>query len=249
MLTYPAAVDVPAELHELITMVIVTQEGDRTCKLPPQERALCTLVYLRKNDTFAQLAVGFRVGLATAWRYVNQTIALLAKFAPSLKEALTSTDPGDYLLLDGTIAEMDRTQEEGHFSGKVKRTGVNLQVISTWDGKLLWLSPALPGARNDVEAARIHEIISTCEGLDLEVLADKGYVGAGGTVVTPIKRRPNMELSDKHKAANKVHSGLRAPVERVIARIKGWRIFRHARISPNRMSSVAAAVLTLLIYT
>ncbi|MGW1617334.1 transposase family protein [Streptomyces sp. NPDC002285] len=57
------------------------------------------------------------------------------------------------------------------------------------------------------------------------------------------------QRSGKHKASNKVHAALRAPVERTISRIKQWRILRHARISPNRLSSVSAALLTLMIYT
>jgi hypothetical protein len=85
--------------------------------------------------------------------------------------------------------------------------------------------------------------------LGLEVLADLGYVGAGGTVITPVKRAAGMELSDKHKASNKVHAQLRAPVERAFSRVKCRRIFRHARISPNRLSVIAAAILTLTIYT
>ncbi|MFE4582990.1 transposase family protein, partial [Streptomyces chartreusis] len=114
---------------------------------------------------------------------------------------------------------------------------------------LLWISPALPGGTHDVKAAREHDVVATCTQLDLEVLADKGYIGAAGSIITPIKRRPKTELSGKHKASNKVHAGLRAPIERTIARIKQWRILRHARISPNRLSSVSAALLTLMIYT
>ena len=40
-------------------------------KLNPGQQALLVLVYLRKGETFAELAAGFAVGTATAWRYVN----------------------------------------------------------------------------------------------------------------------------------------------------------------------------------
>ncbi|MFI5987797.1 transposase family protein, partial [Streptomyces sp. NPDC051555] len=127
--------------------------------------------------------------------------------------------------------------------------GVNLPVITGDDGKLLWISPALPGGTHDLRAARDRDIIGACTRLDLEVLADKGYQGASGTVITPIKHRANTELPGKHKISNKVHAALRAPVERTIARIKGWRILRHTRMSPNRLTSAAAAIPTLTIYT
>jgi hypothetical protein len=39
--------------------------------------------YLRKGETFAELAAGFGVGTTTAWRYVNETVALLAARRPS----------------------------------------------------------------------------------------------------------------------------------------------------------------------
>jgi Helix-turn-helix of DDE superfamily endonuclease len=42
------------------------------------------LAYLRKGETFAELATGFGVGIATAWRYVTETIALLAAQSPEL---------------------------------------------------------------------------------------------------------------------------------------------------------------------
>ncbi|MER7960220.1 transposase family protein [Streptomyces sp. NPDC096030] len=61
----------------------------------------------------------------------------------------------------------------------------------------------------------------------------------------PAERR----TARQHKTSNKVHAALRAPVERTISRIKQWQLFRHARISPNRLTSAAAAILTLTIYT
>ncbi|WP_324605398.1 transposase family protein, partial [Streptomyces sp. NRRL F-2664] len=44
---------------------------------------------------------------------------------------------------------------------------------------------------------------------------------------------------------NRAHSRLRWPVERTIARIKTWRILRKARLSPNKLTSIARAILTL----
>jgi hypothetical protein len=36
------------------------------------------LAYLRKGGTFAELAAGFGISTATGWRYINETVALLA---------------------------------------------------------------------------------------------------------------------------------------------------------------------------
>jgi hypothetical protein len=47
-------------------------------KLNCGQQALLVLAYLRKGDPFAELAAGFGIGTATAWRYVSETVALLA---------------------------------------------------------------------------------------------------------------------------------------------------------------------------
>jgi len=47
------------------------------------------VAYLRKGETFAGLAAGFGIGTATAWRYVTETVALLAARAANLRRALT----------------------------------------------------------------------------------------------------------------------------------------------------------------
>jgi hypothetical protein len=54
-------------------------------KLNPGQQTLLVLAYPRKGETFADLAVGLAVGTTTAWRYVNETVALLAAQAPKLR--------------------------------------------------------------------------------------------------------------------------------------------------------------------
>ena len=61
------------------------QIGSCWRKLNPGQQALLVLAYLRKGETFAELAAGFGVGTATAWRYVTETVALLAARSPKLR--------------------------------------------------------------------------------------------------------------------------------------------------------------------
>jgi Helix-turn-helix of DDE superfamily endonuclease len=53
-----------------------------------RRQALLVLTHLRKGETLAALAAGFGVGTATAWRYVTETVRLLAARAPRLGPAL-----------------------------------------------------------------------------------------------------------------------------------------------------------------
>uniref|UniRef100_UPI003EBCC437 transposase family protein n=1 Tax=Streptomyces tendae TaxID=1932 RepID=UPI003EBCC437 len=53
------------------------------------------------------------------------------------------------------------------------------------------------------------------------------------------------ELSVTERTLNRALSAVRAPVERGMARLKSWQTFRRCRISPNHMSVITKAALTL----
>ena len=157
MLFYPAALPLSAQTLTYVAGVIRAhrkQIGSYWRKLNPGRQALLVLAYLRKGDTFAELAAGFGSGTATAWRYVTETVALLAACAPKPRRALTSArDAGHaYVVIDGTLIPIDRVAADRPFySGKHRRHGMNLQVISAPDGENRVSVRAAPrrGARPD----------------------------------------------------------------------------------------------------
>ena len=81
MLFYPAALPLSRQTLDYTAGIIRRyrrQIGSCWRKLNPGRQALLVLAYLRKGETFAELAAGFGVGTATAWRYVTETVAPLA---------------------------------------------------------------------------------------------------------------------------------------------------------------------------
>ncbi len=82
---------------------------------------------------------------ATAWRYVNETIEVLASWAPGLHEARVGLREGDFVIADGALIPTDRIKaDEPHYSHKHKKHGMNVQVIARPHGTALWFSRATP---------------------------------------------------------------------------------------------------------
>lgn len=91
MLFYPAALPLSSQTLIYAAGVIRRHRariGSAWRKLNPRRQALLVLAYLHKGETFAELAAGFGIGTATAWRYVTETVALLAARSPKLPKAL-----------------------------------------------------------------------------------------------------------------------------------------------------------------
>jgi DDE superfamily endonuclease len=128
-----------------------------------------------------------------------------------------------------------------------------VQVIADPIGRLVWISPPLPGARHDMGAAREHGIIAAITAAEIPTVADTAYTGAGPAVAVPQRRRrldPDTgryrRLSDNQRDVNGARPR-RGPGERVNAELKNWKILRKIRSSPSRAAELVASVQTLMI--
>lgn len=254
MLFYRAALPLSRQTLTFVSDLIRThrrQVGSIWRKLNPGQQALLVLVYLRKGEPFVQVGAGFDVSTTTCWRYVNETVNLLAARAPRLRDAVRKAkrDGMAYVIIDGTLIPIDRIAADRPFySGKHKRHGVNVQVIASPDGTILWVSDELPGSTHDTAAARIWNILAALHEAELIALADKGYHGydeTGQRVITPYKGRKKPQ---SQKDANRAHARLRGPGERANAQLKYWRVLHKVRVSPHRVGRLAKAIHVLQNY-
>ncbi|MFJ5788150.1 transposase family protein [Streptomyces hydrogenans] len=246
MLVYPSSIDLSSRALRYLAGQLTSRRqeiGTRWRRLTPGRQALLALAHLRCGDTYAQLAAGFGIGVATVYRYIREAVEVLVALAPTLAEAMETIRAKAFVILDGTLLPIDRiAADTPYYSGKHKRHGMNVQVLTDPFGRLLWASPALPGSTHDLTAARQHGIIENLAEAGLKCWADKAYQKAGGTIRVPFRGRRLKRWKRRH---NSSHARIRCLGEQAMATLKGWRLFRKLRCSTNRITDIVKAVLTL----
>jgi hypothetical protein len=248
VLTYAATIPLSTRSLVYLSGLLAAHRheiGSRWRRLTAGEQALLVLAHLRNGDTYARLAAGFRVGIATVYRYVREAVDLLAAAAPDLGGAMRTARAKAFVILDGTLISTDRiggSKDRAYYSGKHKRHGVNVQVLADPHGELLWASPALPGSVHDLKAARTHGLIDALTRSAVATIADKGYRGARGAVGVPFYGR---HLPTRMREVNSAHAKVRAIGERAVSTLKAWGLLTKLRCCPQRATALVAAILTL----
>ncbi|MEV8038979.1 transposase family protein [Streptomyces sp. NPDC086182] len=249
-LVYPSSVDLSSHILRYLTGQLRVRRGEigmRWWRLPVGRQALLALAHLRCGDTCARLAAGFRIGVATVYRYIREAVdvlAVLAVLAPTPAEAMKTMRTKAYVILDGTLLPVDRIAVGTPYCpGKHKRHGMNVRVLTDPVGRLLCVSPALPGSTHDLTAARTHGIIDALADADGKCGADKAYQGAGRPVPVPFRGRrlKRWKRRDNSTHANKI----RCPGERAVATLKCRRLLRKLCCSTNRITDMVKAIVVL----
>ena len=192
-------------------------------------------MYVRHNSTQEFLGDLRDISQSTVSRIVTTLIPIvqtvLEEFVPCAQDAIEMVN-GRVCLVDGTITPCwSYADRDELWSRKHGTTGFNAQLICLLDGAAVYISDPLPGCTHDAiafTATPVAEIVRHSGG----GIGDKGYQGTG--LITPRKKPKGGELSTRDKESNAHISALRAPVERVIALFKSWRIFHTDYRRPYR---------------
>jgi hypothetical protein len=268
VITYRAMLDVPrelaAELAKLLRRerrVLGTRKGARS--LTCWYQAVLVLVWFRTRADLAVVGAGFGVSRATAYRYRDEGIKVLAAQAPDLHEMLqqVAAQGWSHVVLDGKVFRTDRcaattTSTKGKtinswYSGKHRAPGGNIQAVMRPDGLPLWVSEVAPGHLHDLTVARDAGVTGAlnwaASQLGLPTLADSGYDGAGNGIKTPIRKPTDGNaLAPDNQTYNALHRATRCLGERGFAMLTGrWRALQRITISPSRIGDLAQAALVL----
>jgi hypothetical protein len=230
------------------------RNGTRWRLLSPLAQAVLVIAFLRTNLTCAELAAGFGISESTCWRGIREGTGVLADRGRriSLRDvARLAVKMGwDYVIVDGVhVPAVTFGRKTGgqraFYSGKHKRHGLSVQTVCSPDGELLWASAPLPGATVDVTAARRAGIAGMLTSL-IGVLADLGYLGWDGEVITGRRRPRGKELTPAQRAASRLQAQLRCVGERGNARLRYWKVLAtELRCDPERCTGMVKAVLAL----
>jgi hypothetical protein len=265
VIAYRATLDVPRELAQFVAKLLLAERRHRGT--PRGSRALTCfwqavvgLRWFRDRTTPEALARDHGISRATAYRYIDEVIAVLAQQAPELAGALERAkgEGFSHVILDGKIFPSDRCKEPAlsvkgevidvWYSGKARTHGGNIQAVLAPDGFPLWVSPVEPGSVHDITAARVHALPALYRAAaDLPTLADLGYDGAGIGIHLPVRQPADgRELDTNTRTRNAIQRSLRCLGERGFALLTGrWRALRHVTASPSKIGGITRAALVL----
>lgn len=93
MIAYGATLDVSRELVAYVASLLAARRRARGTRrrsraLSCGKQAVLALVWFRKREDLTVLAAGFGISRATAYRYRDEAVAVLAVEAPELSDAL-----------------------------------------------------------------------------------------------------------------------------------------------------------------
>jgi hypothetical protein len=268
MIAYPATLDVPLELVGYVSRLLAAERRARGTRwrsraLTCWKQALFLLVWFRKQEDLAVLGAGFGISRATAYRYHDEGVTVLADQAPDLHQALARAhDEGfAYVILDGKVFDSDRCGEQTTsvrgkpidlwYSGKTHTHGGNIQALSARQQDCHCGSAMSSPARFTTWSPPASTYWPHCIGRRRSWICRRWLTAATKEPASACIPRSNSPptgraLEVDNRTYNSLLRGLRCLGERGFAVLVGrWRTLRHFTCSPTKIGVIVKAALVL----
>lgn len=149
---------------------------------------------------------------------------------------------------------VDRDARYVYYSKKAGRHTIKYEVAThVSSGRIIWISGGVPGSYHD---KRLFNNLGFVDYLPEgeRGLADKGYEGAGGILITPLKAirypacgNPNPTLSLEEKLYNRCIGAIRIETERLNGRLKRFNFLNHGRTRDRLLHRLYFIVIANLV--
>jgi len=198
-------------------------------KLNTAQTLFMLLLYYRTytNHIFIGMIMG--IDDSNVCRYFRRIEPLLAQIfrIPEKKIELSQEEILE-LIIDATEQETQNRKGSG-YSGKKKKRTIKTQILVDKKGKVKSVSKSVRGNKHDKklydETRLILQHKDRQELKKFRIYGDLGYIGIK-RIKTPIKKKPNENLTKKQKQFNQKFNAKRFVVEHTFAHLKNFRILQ-----------------------
>ena len=239
----------------------------RKRKLDPPNQLFITLIKLKLDPPFRDLAHRFQVSQATISRYFITWVCFLYKhfseidWFPSKRQILATLPSGFREKYPTTVAIIDASEvfietpsdlmlQSTSWSSYKHHNTLKFLVACTPNGAISYISPAYLGSVSDPTLTKQCGFLLKLEGMaGMSVMADRGFTikeelsKLGLTLNLPPFMEGRGQLPAAEVQTGRSISSLRIHVERAIGRMKSFKIM--SGVFPLKMSRLANQIVTV----
>lgn len=216
-----------------------------------EDHLLVLLILYRCAITQDFLGLLYGVDKAAISRALHRIEPVVAQVLGVKRTIRVTREEAEALIVDATEQPIQRPSRKQRcwYSGKKKRHTIKTEAIITEQGKIVSVSPPVPGRVSDITIRRRGPPLPRGSHL----YADSGYQGIQKDhpdAEIPYKKTKKHKLTKDERAYNHALSRFRVRVEHVFAKIKSFRMFaerfRYSKATYAAKFSAIAGIVNLI---
>ncbi len=216
-----------------------------------EDHLLVLLILYRCAITQDFLGLLYGVDKAAISRALRRIEPIVAQVLGVKRAIRVTRAEAEALIVDATEQPIQRPRRKQRcwYSGKKKRHTIKTEAIITAQGRIVSVSPPVPGRVSDITIRRRGPPLPK----GARLYADSGYQGLQDEhpdIDIPYKKTKKRKLTKDERAYNHALSRFRVRVEHTFAKIKSFRMFserfRYSRATYAAKFSAIAGIINLI---